>query len=84
MNFTIALVIPALGAGVWRFIALVALYVGLATVNIRGSRSGARLSMLLAVVKIAPLVLLVVVGAFAVRLSNLHWTSVPAASQIGQ
>lgn len=81
---TLALVIPALGAGVWRFMAFVTLYAGLAAVNIRGSRSGARLSSLMAVVKIAPLVLLVVVGAFAVRLSNLHWIDVPAASRIGQ
>ncbi len=81
---TLALAIPALGAGVWRFAALVTLYSVLAAVNIRGSRSGVRLSMLLAVVKIAPLVLLVVVGAFAVRTSNLHWVAVPAASKVGQ
>jgi len=62
---TIALMVPALGAGVWRVVALVTIYAALAAVNIRGSRSGARLSMILAVVKITPLVLLVVRGAFA-------------------
>ena len=81
---TIALMMPAFGAGVWRVVALVTLYVVLATVNIRGSRSGARLSMILAVVKVAPLVLLVVAGAFAVRASNLEWVAVPGASQVGQ
>jgi len=81
---TLALAIPALGAGVWRLTALVTLYAALAAVNIRGSRSGARLSTLLAVVKLAPLALLVVVGAFAVRMSNLHWVAVPAASKVGQ
>ena len=81
---TLALAIPALGGGVWRVVALVTLYAVLAAVNIRGARAGARLSMVLAVVKIAPLVLLVVVGAFAVRMSNLHWVAVPAASQVGQ
>jgi amino acid transporter len=40
--------------------------------------------MILAVVKVAPLVLLVVVGAFAVRASNLQWVAIPAASQVGQ
>jgi amino acid transporter len=40
--------------------------------------------MILAVVKIAPLVLLVVVGAFVARGSNLQWVTMPAASQVGQ
>jgi len=81
---TIALAIPTVGVGLWRVVALVTLYAVLAAVNIRGARAGARLSMTLAVVKIAPLILLVVVGAFAVRVSNLQWVGVPAASQIGQ
>ena len=58
---TLALTIPAVAGGVWRVVVLVTLYAALATVNRRGARSGARLSMILAVVKIAPLVLLVVV-----------------------
>ena len=81
---TLALMVPAIGAGVWRVVAFVTLYAALATVNIRGARSGARLSIILAVVKIAPLVLLVVVGAFAVRASNLQWVAIPAVSQVGQ
>jgi len=60
------------------------MYAALATVNRRGARSGTRLSMILAVVKLAPLVLLVVVGAFAVRVSNLQWVAMPSASQVGQ
>ena len=81
---TLAMGVPALGVGVWRFAALVMLYAVFAGVNIRGARGGARLSIVLAVVKIAPLVLLVIVGAFTVRLSNLEWVAVPAASQVGQ
>ncbi len=81
---TIALAFPAFGTGVWRAVALVALYAVLAVVNIRGARAGARLSISLAVVKIAPLILLVVAGAFAVRMENLQWVGVPAVSQVGQ
>jgi APA family basic amino acid/polyamine antiporter len=81
---TAALMVPALGPGLWRVVAFVTLYAALATVNIRGARDGARLSVVLAIVKIAPLVLLVVVGAFAVRTSNLEWVAVPALSQVGQ
>ena len=81
---TIALAIPAVGAGVWRVVALVTLYAVLAAVNIRGARAGARLSMITVAIKIAPLVLLMVAGAFAVRVSNLQWVGVPEVSQIGQ
>jgi APA family basic amino acid/polyamine antiporter len=81
---TLAMGVPALGVSGWRFVALVMLYAVFAGVNIRGARGGTRLSMILAVVKIAPLVLLVIVGAFTVRMSNLEWVAVPAASQVGQ
>ena len=82
---TLALVAPAFGAGTWgRVVGLVTVYAVLVTVNVRGSRSGARLSMLLAVIKIAPLVLLVIAGAFAVRPSNLQWVELPGATQVGQ
>jgi len=81
---TLALTIPAVAGGVWRVVVLVTMYAALATVNRRGARSGTRLSMILAVVKLAPLVLLVVVGAFAVRVSNLQWVAMPSASQVGQ
>jgi basic amino acid/polyamine antiporter, APA family len=81
---TIALALPAFGAGVWRAVALVTLYGVLAAVNIRGARAGARLSITLAAIKIAPLILLVVAGAFAVQASNLQWAGLPAAPQIGQ
>ena len=81
---TLALVIPAFGVGPWRVAALVTLYGVLAAVNIRGARAGVRLSTTLVVVKIAPLVLLVVAGAFEVRVSNLQWLGMPAAGQIGQ
>ena len=56
----------------------------LAVVNIRGARSGVRLSATLAVIKIAPLVLLVAAGLFAVHPVNLYWTGMPAAATIGR
>jgi len=40
--------------------------------------------MILAIVKISPLVLLVVAGAFAIRGPNLQWVAMPAVSDIGQ
>jgi len=46
---------------------------GLAAVNIRGVRHGIRLSIVVTVGKLVPLVLLALVGLFAVRWSNLAW-----------
>ena len=81
---TIAMGVPTVGVGAWRFAGLVTVYAVFGAVNIRGARGGTRLSMILAVIKIAPLMLLVIVGAFSVRMSNLEWVAVPAASQVGQ
>lgn len=72
------------GAGAWRGACFAAIYALLAVVNIRGARSGVRLSATLAVIKIAPLVLLVVAGLFAVHPANLYWTGMPAAATIGR
>ena len=81
---TLALAIPALGAGVWRFVSPGdAVRSPCGCEHPRGARRRAVVDVL-AVVKIAPLVLLVVAGAFAVRMSNLQWVAVPAASQVGQ
>jgi len=81
---TLASAFPSTGGGGSRFLILATLYTALATVNVRGARSGARLSITLAVVKIAPLALLVVAGAFLVRGSNLQWVAMPSVSQVGQ
>ena len=81
---TAATASPALGSGTGRATFLAVLYAGLAAVNIRGARSGARLSVAMAAIKIGPLVLLVLAGTFAVRLSNLQWTGMPPARTIGQ
>jgi len=72
------------GGAASRGVFLATMYGLLAVVNIRGARSGVRLSSALAVVKIAPLVLLVGAGLFVVQPANLHWTGTPAASAIGR
>jgi basic amino acid/polyamine antiporter, APA family len=79
-----ATLVPAMSGGPLRTGVLVALYVTLAAVNIRGTRSGARVSMALAVIKIAPLAVLAIAGVFAVESENLQWTGFPAALGIGQ
>lgn len=81
---TLATLQPALAGGARRIGALVVIYIILATVNIRGTRSGARVSSALAVLKIAPLVVLVFAGVFAVHRANLQWAGLPSATSLGQ
>jgi len=81
---TLAKLLPSLAGGASRIGVLVVVYVVVAAVNIRGTRSGARVSVALAVLKIAPLAVLVIAGVFEVQGSNLRWAGFPSALSIGQ
>ncbi len=76
--------IPELSGGVPRVAALLALFGGLAAVNILGVRQGARVAVATTAVKLAPLVVLVCAGTCALRLENLQWTTWPTASKLGE
>jgi APA family basic amino acid/polyamine antiporter len=53
-----------------------------AWINIRGLKAGARLVEVTTLVKLVPLVLFVAAGAFVVKMPNLTWPAVPAASDV--
>jgi basic amino acid/polyamine antiporter, APA family len=72
-----------LGAGLARALVLAALFGGLAIVNVRGVKPGIRLVEAITVAKLAPLLLLIVVGAWAVNIDYLKF-SLPTLSQVGQ
>jgi len=59
------------------------LYGGLALINIRGTRDGNRLTITFGILKLVPLALLVIVGAFFIEPANLTWTELPAIDRIG-
>ena len=59
------------------------LFGGLAFVNVRGVRQGARLAVTATVAKLLPLLLLVAIGVFAVQASNLAWPGWPSLEQLG-
>jgi amino acid transporter len=80
---TLGAVVPALAPTWIRVSIMLGLFAALATINIRGVRHGVRLSVTLTIIKIAPLALLVIAGAFAVDPSRLHWTAMPPISSIG-
>jgi basic amino acid/polyamine antiporter, APA family len=73
---------PALSSRAWHSGMLVALFAGLALANIRGAKTGAHLVEGLTVLKLAPLLLLIAVGVFAIEPANLEWSGVPSASMI--
>lgn len=75
--------VPTLSGGVPRALGFVFLFGGLAYVNIRGVRQGARVAVVATVAKLLPLLLLVAVGVFAVQAENLAWTSWPTLEQFG-
>jgi APA family basic amino acid/polyamine antiporter len=75
--------VPALNGPVGRAVLLIALYAALAVVNIRGVRVGARLINVVTVAKIAPLVIVIVVGAFFISPGNLAWSHRQTIGEIG-
>src|SRR3954470_13601237 len=64
---TVGIVWPVLKGTLPRLGFMAAVYALLAVVNIRGTRSGARLSVAMALIKLTPLVILVVAGLFAIH-----------------
>ncbi|HEX5632124.1 MAG TPA: APC family permease, partial [Gemmatimonadales bacterium] len=79
----VAVGVPGLAGGVPRAVALVLLFGCLAAINIRGVRQGTRLAVATTVAKLVPLLLLVIVGLFAVQWPNLAWPAWPTFAQLG-
>jgi len=63
---------------------LIALFGGLAAVNVRGVRLGARVIEVITAAKLLPLLIFVAVGIWSVNPDYLRWPSMPDASQIGR
>jgi basic amino acid/polyamine antiporter, APA family len=76
--------VPALGGVVWRLGTLALILGGLAFVNARGVRSGARTIEVMTAAKLVPLLLFVAVGAFAIQPSFLAWPGLPGADALGR
>ena len=61
---------------------VVSLVVALVAINMRGVRNGARVLEGITLLKLVPLLLFVIIGAFFVKAENLAWTNVPDMSTI--
>lgn len=75
---------PILAGGAARLLILLTTLVLLAAVNIRGVREGTHLNNVATVAKLLPLLLLIVVGAFAIDTDALAWQAAPATSEVAR
>src|SRR6266581_4544611 len=76
--------LPSLGGPLPRAVLLIAVYGGLAFVNIRGAALGSRVSGIATVAKIVPLIAFVALGLPRVRAENLAFGSLPSLSRLGE
>ena len=63
-------------------VLIVAIVASLVAINMRGIRNSARVLEGITVLKLLPLLLFVIIGAFFVEPSNLAWTTVPDTSTV--
>jgi APA family basic amino acid/polyamine antiporter len=79
-----ARLVPAFGSAGARGGLLVTVILLLAAVNVIGVRQGSRVNMISALVKLAPLLLLIVGGVFAIDRANLQWTESPRVADLSR
>ena len=56
----------------------------LAAANAQGVRLVARFNTVATIAKLAPLIILIVVGLFTMRTENLHWTHAPSTGEVSR
>ena len=74
---------PVLGESIPRAVFIIALFMFLTVVNIKGVNAGVRLYVFNTLAKLVPLLLLLVAGLFAINVENLAIPEWPSAQQIG-
>src|SRR5437762_2503227 len=70
---TVTTLIPWLNNGSGRFVIMFGVYLGLAIINIRGVRHGAKAVGIVTLAKLVPLCILVAVGVFFIKPVFLSW-----------
>lgn len=81
---SVGALVPALAGGGARAGLLVVVLALFAAINVAGVRQGSAVNAVATVAKLLPLLLLVAVGALAVRGGNLSWGETPAASDVAR
>jgi basic amino acid/polyamine antiporter, APA family len=78
----VARLLPALDTHAGKVATISVTYLVIAWINVRGIRQGSELSVATAIVKLAPLLLLIAVGVVSVKAENLHVTAAPAGRDV--
>jgi basic amino acid/polyamine antiporter, APA family len=81
---TMALLVPWFAVPMARAGLIVGMYGAFAWLNVRGARGGVTAAQVTTVVKLMPLVLLVVAGAFFIHPEHLRWTVAPTLTTLGR
>lgn len=81
---TVARLVPGVGTTAGRALFLAAIFGAVAFINVRGVKQGTRLNAVLTVAKLAPLLLLLAAGLFAVHGDNLRWTHGTSAGDLSR
>lgn len=81
---TVALLVPWFAAPAARAALIVGMYATFAWFNVRGARRGVVTAQTATVVKLLPLALLAVAGAFFIEPGNLRWTATPTFGTVGR
>jgi amino acid transporter len=81
---SVGALVPALDGPAARGLIIAVLFTSLASVNVRGVRSGAWLIRVVTAAKLLPLAVFVAAGIWFVDRTNLVWPGVPGLSSIGQ
>lgn len=81
---SLAALAPVFGAPMVRGGVILLTYAALAWINIRGVKIGSGVVQTVTAAKLMPLLILVVVGAFAIKPLNLNWPGFPATTDIAR
>ena len=81
---TLGQIFPVFTKPAVRTAFLIAMYAFFAYINIRGVKTGSRAIQTVTVGKLLPLLLLIAVGLFAAKGSNLSWAGIPPTSDISR
>lgn len=81
---TLSYIFPIFTETLFRAGFFIAIFSGLATINIIGVKKGINLIKFATVAKIIPLLLLIIWGSTGIVVEHLHWKQNPAFSDIGK
>jgi APA family basic amino acid/polyamine antiporter len=81
---SVGVLIPLLSTPFGRFVVVLSVFVFLTAINVRGVRIGARAVEAVTLIKLVPLIIFVIAGAFFLRPEALAWPGWPGTKPLGQ